>query len=332
MPTKLGRDRKLNRVWVQDGNARPLYTKRAKGDKIDTVKQSSYILVVNGTKVERPVFVLGAPHSGVPEIASALSRAPGFHLGGGSTGVLNAVYSVARRPSLITEKIRGTADLLREAYAEDWQLTPLTCPRCPGYTGAHVPANTSAEPCEHSSEATRYGDATPELLFCADALHVAFPDALFVQVIRDGRDVVSRMVDDEISLAWLKPSVMRLGTEFPNHFYGLSEESDLDEFRTFSTAGKCAMRWRGAVRMSAHIRSKLGPDQVMTLRYEELHGGEVNTAERLRKFTGAHVSASALLRDRQGWGAGVWRDRLSRDEYNDVHAAAAVELSRLGYI
>src|SRR5690625_7861605 len=86
-----------------------MHTPRAKGAKIDTImKHPSYILVVNGTKVERPVFVLGAPHSGVPEIASALSRAPGFHLGGGSTGVLNAVYSVARRPSLITEKIRGT--------------------------------------------------------------------------------------------------------------------------------------------------------------------------------------------------------------------------------
>lgn len=296
------------------------------------MKQPSYILVVNGTKVERPVFVLGAPHSGVSEIASALSRAPGFHLGGGSTGVLNAVYSVARRPSLTTEKVRGTAGLLREAYAEDWQLTPLTCPRCPGYTGAHVPANSSAEPCEHSSEATRYGDATPELLFCADALHVAFPDALFVQIIRDGRDVVARMIDDEISLAWLKPSVMRLAAEFPNHFYGLEEESDLKEFREISTAGKCAMRWRGAVRMSAHIRGKLGPERLLTLRYEELHGGEVNTAERLREFTGAPVSASDLLRDEREWGVNFWRERLTREEHGDVYEAAAVELSRLGYI
>ncbi|MEU3016932.1 MULTISPECIES: sulfotransferase [unclassified Nocardiopsis] len=294
------------------------------------MKQPSYILVVNGTKVERPVFVLGAPHSGVPVIAHALARAPGFHLGAGSPGVLNAVYAVARRPSLAQEKVSGTATLLREAYAESWQLTPLTCPRCPG-PGAGVPANASAEPCAHSASALRYGDASPDLLYSANALHAAFPDARFVQIIRDGRDVVADMMEDERSLAWLKPSFMKLDHEFPNHFFGLEEESDLGAFTDGSVATKCAMRWRGAVRMSARLRKEIGPDQLMTLRYEDVHGREVETAERLLGFTGARVSASELLADRS-WGVGSWRERLSRDDHGDVHGVARNELSRLGYL
>ncbi|GHC87377.1 hypothetical protein GCM10007079_31480 [Nocardiopsis terrae] len=294
------------------------------------MKQPSYILVVNGTKVQRPVFVLGAPHSGVPVIARALSRAPGFHLGAGSPGVLNAVYAVARRPSLALEKVSGTASLLREAYAEAWQLTPLTCPRCPG-PGARVPANTAAEPCEHSAEARRYGDASADLLYSASALHAAFPDALFVQIIRDGRDVVADMMEDERSLAWLKPSFMKLEHEFPNHFFGLEEESDLTDFTEGSTATKCAMRWRGAVRMSARLRREIGPEQLLTLRYEDVHGGEVGTAERLLEFTGARVSASALLTERS-WGVGSWRERLDRGDHGDVHGVARNELSRLGYL
>ncbi|WP_159942390.1 MULTISPECIES: sulfotransferase [unclassified Nocardiopsis] len=294
------------------------------------MKQPSYILVVNGTKVERPVFVLGAPHSGVPEIARALSRVPGFHLNSGSSGVLNAVYAVARRPSLAQERAAGTASLLREAYAEAWQLTPLTCPRCPG-PWTRVPANAASEPCEHSADALRYGDASPDLLFCATALHTAFPDALFVQVIRDGRDVIADMMEDERSLAWLRPSFMKLDHEFPNHFFGLEEESDLTAFREGSTAAKCAMRWRGAVRMSALLRRGIGTEQLMTLRYEDVHGGEVETAERLREFTGARVSASELVTP-ESWGVGSWRERLSRDQYEDVHEVAGVELSRLGYV
>ncbi|MFD3687639.1 sulfotransferase family protein [Nocardiopsis sp. NPDC058631] len=294
------------------------------------MKQPSYILVVNGTKVQRPVFVLGAPHSGVAEVARALSRAPGFHLGAGSSGVLNAVYTVARRPSLAREKVAGTASLLREAYAEAWQLTPLTCPKCPG-PWSRVPANASAEPCEHSADAHRYGDASPDLLFAATALHAAFPDALFVQIIRDGRDVIADMMDDERSLAWLKPSFMKLDHEFPNHFFGLEDQSDLDTFTEGSTAARCAMRWRGAVRMSAQLRRETGAEQLLTLRYEDLHGGEVETAERLREFCGARVSASELLND-QSWGVGSWRDRLSRNQYGDVHEVAGVELSRLGYL
>ena len=299
--------------------------------KYDTImKQPSYILVVNGIKVQRPVFVLGAPHSGVPVIARALSRAPGFHLGAGSQGVLNAVYAVARRPSLALEKVSGTASLLREAYAEIWHLTPLTCPKCSGQ-GLRVPANASAEPCEHSAEARRYGDASPDLLYSASALHAAFPDALFVQIIRDGRDVVADMMEDERSLAWLKPSFMKLEHEFPNHFFGLAEESDLDDFTDGSVATKCAMRWRGAVRMSARLRQEIGPEQLLTLRYEDVHGQEVETAERLLKFTGARVSASELLTD-HSWGVGSWKERLNRRDHGDVHEVARNELSRLGYL
>ncbi|MFI6576427.1 sulfotransferase family protein [Nocardiopsis sp. NPDC050513] len=293
------------------------------------MKQSSYILVVNRTTVRRPVFVLGAPHSGVPGVARALSRAPGFHVVAGASGVLNAVYAVARRPSLAQEKVSGTASLLREAYAEAWQLTPLTCPRCPG-PYARVPANASAEPCEHSADAQRYGDASPDLLFCAEALYAAFPDALFVQVIRDGRDVVAGMLDDERALSWLKPGLMSIDHEFPNHFFGLEEEPDLEAFRNGSDAAKCAMRWRGAVRMHARLRREIGADQLLTVRYEDVRGGEIATARRLREFTGARVSATELM-DERDWAAGRWRDRLSREDYGDVSAVAAVELSRLGY-
>lgn len=308
-----------------------MHTRRAKGAKISTImKQPSYILVVNGTKVQRPVFLLGAPHSGVPEIARALSRAPGFHMSAGSSGVLNAVYAVARRPSLALEKVSGTASLLREACAESWQLTPLTCPRCAG-RWERVPARAAAEPCEHSPQVTRYGDASPDLLFSARALQAAFPDALFVQLIRDGRDVIAEMLDDERSLAWLKPSFAKLDHEFPNHFFGLEDPSDLEAFGEGSVEAKCAMRWRGAVRMSAALRRGIDTDRLLTLRYEDLHGGEVQTAKRLREFTGVRVSATELLIERS-WRVGVWRERLSRDQHADVVEAAGLELSRLGYL
>lgn len=294
-----------------------------------TIMKQSYILVVNGTKVQRPVFVLGAPHSGVPLIARALSRAPGFHVGAGSSGVLNTVYAVARRPSLASEKAPATASLFREAYAEAWQLTPLTCPKCPG-PYARVPANTASEPCEHSSRVRRYGDASPDLLYSANALQSAFSDALFVQVIRDGRDVVADMLEDERSLAWLKPSFMKLEHEFPNHFFGLEDEQDLERFTEGSSATKCAMRWRGAVLMSAGLRREIGAERLLTLRYEDVRGGEVRTAEKLREFTGARVSAGELLSDDSG--VGSWKERLSRRDHGDVHEVARNELSRLGYL
>jgi hypothetical protein len=36
-----------------------------------------------------------------------------------------------------------------------------------------------------------YGDASPDLIYCAEALTYAFTDARIVQVVRDGRDVMA---------------------------------------------------------------------------------------------------------------------------------------------
>ncbi|GAA3726370.1 hypothetical protein HDA32_003520 [Spinactinospora alkalitolerans] len=291
------------------------------------MKQPPYILVVNGTKVRRPVFVLGAPHSGVDLVARALGRAPGFLVTAGRPSVLPAVYAFARRPSIAEGRESGTAALLRDAFAEAWQLTPHTCARCPG---GPVAARDAAEPCRHAGETTRFGDASPDLLYSAAALTTAFGDAAFVQIIRDGRDVVADMLDDEHSLIWFRPGMANLEHEFPNPFFGIESEQERDDYPRLSVAAKCALRWRSAVRLSARLRGVLGAERLMTLRYEELSGGEVEAAERLSSFTGARISAVELVRPDSD-GAGSWRSRLGSEQCADVHAAAQTELSRLGY-
>ncbi|TDQ53303.1 sulfotransferase [Actinorugispora endophytica] len=292
------------------------------------MKQPPYILVVNGTKVDRPVFVLGAPHSGVGLVARALRRAPGFHVSAGHPSVLKAVYAFARRPSIAHANGSGSATLLRDALAESWQLTPRTCPRCPG---GPVPARLAAEPCEHAARTTRYGDAGPDLLYSTAALARAFDDAAFVQIIRDGRDAVADMLDDEQSLTWFKPGLANLEEEFPNPFFGVETEEEREDYPRLSLAAKCALRWRSAVRLSAKLRGELPGDRLLTLRYEEVPGKEVETAERLSDFTGARVSSVELVRADHD-GTGSWRTRLDPGQRAEVQSVARPELSRLGYL
>lgn len=292
------------------------------------MKQPPHILVVNGTKIRRPVFVLGAPHSGVDLVARALRRVPGFHISAGHVSVLDAVYAVARQPSMAHTRESGTAVLLRDALAEAWQLTPVTCPRCPD---GPVPARQAPEPCRHAAEATRYGDAGPDLLYSATVLARAFPDAALVQIIRDGRDVVADMLDDERLLAWFKPGMANLEEELPHPFFGVETEEEREEYPGLSVAGKCALRWRGAVRLSARLRAELSDEQLMTLRYEEVPGAEIATAERLSEFVGARVSSVELVRSGDD-GTGSWRGRLTQRQHADVLSVARPELSRLGYL
>ena len=98
----------------------------------------------------------------------------------------------------------------------------------------------------------------------------AFPDARLVQIIRDGRDVVAAMLADTDTLAWFKPGVVNVDSEFPNPFFGIETEADLAAWPRLSLAGKCAMRWRGTVRAMARLRTSMPAERLTTLRYEQM--------------------------------------------------------------
>ena len=93
------------------------------------------ILVVNGIKVQRPVFVLGAPHSGADLIGRALKRSPGMHITMGRPDVARVVYAFARRPSIMRGQAGGPARVLRDVFAEAWRMVRARAPTAPPPAG-----------------------------------------------------------------------------------------------------------------------------------------------------------------------------------------------------
>ena len=230
-----------------------------------------HILIVNARNVSAPVFVIGAPHSGAEHVGRALKVSPGFHVTIGQQAVLQAVYGFARRPSLHSGRGDAAAAVMRDAFAQGWQIGPASCLECsPQCRSAAGLRQAEVGPCTELRGLSRYGDATPDLTYCAEALVAAFPDALIVQVVRDGRDTVAAMLKDQVAMSWFRPSVVNIETEFPNPFYGVEDESDRLAFPSLSSAGKCALRWRGAIRIAARLRRALPEDQLKTLRYEDM--------------------------------------------------------------
>src|SRR5215469_5664268 len=94
------------------------------------MSSSRYILIVNSRKVTRPVFVIGAPHSGVAEVGMALKLSTGFHVTMGQPAVLQAVHGFARRPSLARGRGSAAVSVIRDAFAQGWQLTATGCAQC----------------------------------------------------------------------------------------------------------------------------------------------------------------------------------------------------------
>ncbi|WP_371778959.1 sulfotransferase family protein [Streptosporangium subroseum] len=288
-----------------------------------------HILVVNGIKVRQPVFVLAAPHSGADLLARALKRSPGFHVTMGRPAVAHVVYAFARRPSIASRGM-GATRVLRDAMAEAWQIVPGACQECPAPC-REAGGVTGAGPCVASNTVARFGDASPDLLYSASVLLQAFPDARFVQLIRDGRDVIADMLADPAALSWFKPVMLSDETEFPNPFLGLNSGEHSERWKAMPTAGKCALRWRSAVRLSAALHHELPREQLLTLRYEDLVSSPADAAEGLSTFLGTRISKVALY-GRSVPKVGAWRTRLRGEDAELVGKVAREELLRLGYV
>jgi hypothetical protein len=291
-----------------------------------------HILVVNGRKVRQPIFIIGAPHSGADLISRALKQSPGFHVTIGQASVRSVVYAFARSPSIQRGRGEAAATVLRDAFAQAWQVTAHGCLSCSTDCRQAGRVN-GAGTCVEERDITRYGDATPDLIYCAESVVDAFPDSRIVQIIRDGRDVVAGMLGDAALLSFLRRDTTSIQGELPNPFLGIETEQDLAVWPGLSPAGKCAMRWRGSVRQMARLRTSLDAEQLTTLRYEQTvrHPAAATTA--VADFIGGQLRpiGSAARSGKQGVEPGGWRRLLSAAQVAEIEKVAGQDLRRVGY-
>ena len=296
-----------------------------------------HILIVNSRSVRQPVFVVGAPHSGADLIGRALKASPGFHVTIGQPSVLRTVYAFARRPSMHQGRPQAAAAVIRDAFAQGWQVRAHGCLECSREcrAAAGLPAG-AVGPCTELRGLERFGDASPDLIYCAEALTYAFPEARIVQVIRDGRDVVTSMLADPAVMSWFRPSFVNVDTEFPNPFFGIESEADREVWPRLSPAGRCALRWRWSVRLAARLHHSLPAGQLKTIRYEDLMSRPDDALAGLSRFTGTTVSA-APVRDEARTSRHRARSRrptgaaFSAEDTAQLAKLAGEELRRLGY-
>ena len=289
-----------------------------------------HILVVNGRKVRHPVFVIGAPSAGTEMLARAFKQTPGFHMTLGQRWVLPVVQAFARTPSLARGHPGAAATVLRDAFAQGWQVGPDCCLGCT-QACREAGGTLGNQPCIAEPGISRYGDASPELLYCADSLVDAFPDARLVQVVRDGRDVVAGMLADPQALAWFRPGFVNLDAEATHPLLGVDSAPDRSVWADASVAGKCAMRWRGTIRLMARLRTKLSPQQLVTLRYEEMIRQPLTAAQTLSAFAGAEIAPVERQVPGPAPEPGAWRRLPTPAQAAEVEKVAGGELRRVGY-
>lgn len=243
---------------------------------------------------ERLVFVVGSPRSGTTFTGRALGSLPGF------VDLDEVQPWKAAIPELIGRPEEEAAAKLR-SILERVRLLGV-------------------------ARGLRGVEQTPETSFVLPAALRAYPEATAVHVVRDGRDVVTSLLER----GWL--SAERSGTDdarlpFGSHARFWVEPGREAEFSSASDATRAAWAWRRYV-----AAARVVPARTVQIRYEQLvadpAAAAAPVAGALGVSTGLVADAFSQVHDRS---AGRWRRDLGPEQLADVEREAGDALLALGY-
>ena len=235
---------------------------------------------------ERLVFVVGCPRSGTTFVGRAIGGLPGFVDFGEVTP-----WKAALPDGPSAEELRRILERIRRLGLA-WGLRGV--------------------------------EQTPETAHSLDAALEAYPEALAVHVLRDGRDVVCSLLER----GWLNAD--NDGRDDARLPYGSEprfwvEPERREEFAQVSDARRCAWAWRRYVEAA---RGADAGDRLLEIRYESL----ASVADRLAEFLDANVTSTHRALDSfRDSSIGRWRRELTPEQLADVEAEAGSLLRELGY-
>jgi hypothetical protein len=281
----------------------------------------------------QPIVIIGAARSGTNMLRDVLAQARNT-----TTWPCDEINYVWRH---------GNA-----AYPSDELPSTLASPRVTAFI------RRAFEKRARSNSATRIVEKT-----CANSLRVPFvhavlPDAKFVFIVRDGRDVVAsamRRWQAPLDLIYtlrkarfvplgdaplyaagfllnrfhkMRSAEQRLGTWGPR-FDGIDEV-----LVERSLAEVCALQWRRSVELAEMGLAAIPPASVHCLRYEDFVRVPRDELERLREFLTLDFDEGAIddvLSNIQADSIGKWKKSLDRATLESLESILGPPLRQFGY-
>jgi Sulfotransferase family len=258
-------------------------------------------------RLRRPVFVLGAPRSGTTFLGSCIGSLPevSYHF-----------------------EPRVTKAAARQVYEGTWSEERAGRVFRTSYRLLQLAAGHGGR---------RFVEKNPENCFVVPFLVRTFPDAVFVQIIRDGRDVaVSHAEKPWLSAASAGSGKRgRGGQAWGPWARWWVERERAEEFEAASDLTRTAWSWRRFTSAARDALAELPADRVLTVRYEEVVTDPEQAARTIAAFFGHDEppeSLRAALAKADASSIGRWRESLSPEGRADVEREAGDLLRELGYL
>jgi hypothetical protein len=260
---------------------------------------------------QAPVFVVGVPRSGTTLLRQMLRGIPSLAIPRESHFVPAALD--APTPAAALDIVLSSPKLAT------WDVDP---------DAVRQRAATAATPAEVVRAAfeayaleqgrPRWGDKTPGYVLHIDRLANAFPDAVFVHLVRDGREVADSLREQQ----WGPPDLLL-----------------------------AAYAWRKGVRAGREAGERLGPSRYLEVSYEQLAAAPEDALTRVCRFLDEEVALEDMfdyagrattehpvlphlhrhLAEPPTPGLRSWRANCSLTEQLDIEALMGPTLARFGY-
>lgn len=271
---------------------------------------------------QAPVFVIGCPRSGTTLLYNMLLSAGGFAVYLAESNVFNLLGprfgNLAVRSN--REKLADAwvdSKLFRASFLEREQIREKIVAE--GKSDGDFLRVVMGEMARQQGM-TRWADNSPEELLHMLRIKREIPDALFVHMIRDGRDVALSL--DARPYPWVRPFAW-------------------DRKNSLLVTG---LLWQWMVNRGRTYGRQLGPDYI-ELHFEELNADPQGTLDRLGDFIQHDLNYQRILRagigsvsepntsfkgDKSG-PVGRWTKKISRERLAMFEALVGTTLKELGY-
>lgn len=185
----------------------------------------------------------------------------------------------------------------------------------------------------------RLAEKTPRNSFIIPFLAAAFPNAKFIHIIRDGRDVALSLTRKPWYNNELNGSIMRepggyLCGSKPR--FWVEPERD-GEFETTDNLHRCIWLWRRYIEAATAGMNSLAPEQKFELRYEDLVANPEREGIRLLDFLEVNLDDSRqifqqyLTANARVDSVGKWQKDLAVEDIESVKAEALSWLNKYEY-
>ena len=260
--------------------------------------------------LQNPIFIIGSPRSGTTFLGDCLAEIPeiSYHF--------EPVLIKAASRYVYTQQwnLQKAGSFYRQVYA--WLM------RLQG------------------DGELRLAEKTPRNSFVIPFLARIFPDAKFIHIMRDGRDVAVSLAEKPWYKNELNGSIMR---EPGGYLCGSTprfwvEPDRAAEFQTTNNIHRCIWLWRRYIEAAVSGLDGIPFEQRYELKYENLVANPQRETQGLLDFLAIESENSrslfeqAIITQIRADSVGKWQRVLNENELEQIAKEASVWLQKCGYV